>query len=46
MIESQLTHAYTQTQIRRIYLGDEDYLDERRGIVQYFADWVDQQSAK
>ena len=43
MIESQLTHAFTQTQIRRIYLGDEDYLDERRKIVQYFADWVDNQ---
>ena len=46
MIEAQLTHAFTQTQIRRIYLGDEDYLNERRGIVQYFADWVDEQNVK
>jgi len=46
MIESQLTHAYTQTQIRRIYLGDEDYLDERRSIVQYYADWIDVQMDK
>ena len=46
MIESQLTHAYTQTQIRRIYLGDEDYLDERRSIVQYYADWIDVQVDK
>ena len=44
MIEAQLTHAFTQTQIRRIYLGDEDYLNERRDIVQYFADWVDEQN--
>jgi len=43
MIESQLTHAYTQTQIRRVYLGDEDYLDERRSIVQYYADWIEDQ---
>ena len=44
MIESQLTHAFTQTQIRRIYLGEENFLDERRQIVQYMADWLDQQN--
>jgi integrase len=44
MIESQLTHAFTQTQIRRIYLGEENFLDERKKIVQYMADWIDQQN--
>ena len=43
LIESQLTHAYTKTQIRMVYLGGEDFLEERKGLVQYFADWVDEQ---
>jgi integrase len=43
-IESQLTHAYTKTAIRRVYLGDEDFLDERRELVQYFSDWADNQA--
>lgn len=43
LIESQLTHAYTKTQIRMVYLGGEDFLEERTGLVQYFADWVDEQ---
>ncbi len=43
-IESQLTHAYTKTTIRKVYLGDEDFLDERRELVQYFSDWADNQA--
>jgi len=40
-IESQLTHAFTKTDIRKVYLGDEDFLDDRRIIVQAYADWCD-----
>ena len=43
-IESQLTHAYTKTTIRRVYLGTEDFLDERRELVQYISDWADNQA--
>lgn len=42
-IESQLTHAYTSTAIRKVYLGDEDFFDERFIMCQHMADWVDQQ---
>lgn len=40
-IEAQLTHAFTATDIRKTYLGGEDYLDDRRIIVQAYADWCD-----
>mgnify|MGYP000271218808 CR=1 FL=1 len=43
LIESQLTHAYTKTEIRMIYLGDEDFLEDRAKIVQYFANWIEEQ---
>ena len=42
-IEAQLTHAFTATDIRKVYLGGEDYLDDRRIIVQAYADWCDMQ---
>ena len=42
-IESQLTHAFFKTDIRKIYMGDEDYLDERIKITQYFNDWCEKQ---
>ena len=42
-IEAQLTHAFTATDIRKTYLGGEDYLDDRRIIVQAYADWCDKQ---
>ena len=42
-IESQLTHAFTSTDIRKVYMGKEDYLEDRRKIVQAYADWCDQQ---
>lgn len=43
LIESQLTHAYTKTEIRMVYLGNEDFFDDRAKIVQYYADWIDDQ---
>ena len=46
LIESQLTHAYTKTEIRMVYLGDEDFLDDRAKIVQYYANWIDDQAFK
>jgi len=42
-IESQLTHAFFKTDIRKIYMGDEDYLEERIKITQYFNDWCENQ---
>jgi len=42
-IEAQLTHAFTATDIRKTYLGGEDYLDDRRIIVQAYADWCNLQ---
>jgi integrase len=42
-IEAQLTHAFTSTDIRKVYMGKEDYLDDRRKIVQAYADWCDKQ---
>jgi integrase len=42
-IEAQLTHAFGQTDIRKTYLGGEDFLDDRRKIVQAYADWCDKQ---
>ena len=42
-IESQLTHAFTSTDIRKVYMGKEDYLEDRRKIVQAYADWCDKQ---
>jgi len=42
-IESQLTHAYAKTKMRQLYLGKEDFLDERRELVQAYADWCDKQ---
>ena len=42
-IEAQLSHAFTATDIRKTYLGGEDYLDDRRKIVQAYADWCDMQ---
>ena len=44
-IESQLTHAFTKTQLRKTYLGKLDHLDKRKDIVQYFNDWCDKQVA-
>jgi integrase len=42
-IESQITHAYAKTKMRQLYLGNEDFLDERRELVQAYADWCDKQ---
>ena len=42
-IEAQLTHAFTSTDIRKVYMGKEDYLEDRRKIVQAYADWCDKQ---
>jgi integrase len=42
-IESQLTHAFTSTDIRKVYMGKEDYLEDRRKIVQAYEDWCDKQ---
>ena len=42
-IEAQLTHAFTSTAIRKVYMGKEDYLEDRRKIVQAYADWTDKQ---
>ena len=42
-IESQFTHAFPITSIRKTYLGNEDYLEERVEIVQWFTDWIDEQ---
>ena len=42
-IEAQLTHAFTTTDIRKVYMGKEDYLEDRRKIVQAYADWCDKQ---
>ncbi len=43
IIEAQLTHAFTQTSIRKTYLGGEDFLEKRRDVVQAYADWCDKQ---
>ncbi len=43
VIEAQLTHAFTQTSIRKTYLGGEDFLEKRRDVVQAYADWCDKQ---
>jgi integrase len=43
VIEAQLTHAFTQTTIRKTYLGGENFLEKRRDIVQAYADWCDKQ---
>jgi len=40
VIESQLTHAYAQ-KIRRVYLGDLDYFDERKELL----DWYEEKGA-
>ena len=40
VIESQLTHAYAQ-KIRRVYLGDLDYFDERKELL----DWYEERGA-
>ena len=42
-IEAQLTHAFTSTEIRKVYMGKEDYLEDRRKIVQAYEDWCDKQ---
>ena len=42
-IEAQLTHAFTSTDIRKVYMGKEDYLEDRRKIIQAYADWCDKQ---
>ena len=42
-IEAQLSHAFTATDIRKTYLGGEDYLEDRRKIVQAYADWCEKQ---
>lgn len=42
-IEAQLTHAFTATDIRKVYMGKEDYLEHRRQIVQAYANWCDEQ---
>jgi len=42
-IEAQLTHAFTSTDIRKVYMGKEDFLEDRRKIVQAYADWTDKQ---
>ena len=38
VIESQLTHAYAQ-QIRRVYLGNLDYFDERKELLNWYEEW-------
>ena len=43
VIEAQLTHAFTQTTIRKTYLGGENFLEKRRDVVQAYADWCDKQ---
>ena len=43
VIEAQLTHAFTQTSIRKTYLGGEDFLEKRRDVVQAYADWCEKQ---
>jgi integrase len=43
VIEAQLTHAFTQTNIRKTYLGGENFLEKRRDVVQAYADWCDKQ---
>jgi len=43
VIEAQLTHAFTQTSIRKTYLGGETFLEKRRDVVQAYADWSDTQ---
>ena len=45
-IESQFTHNFPITTIRKTYLGNEDFLDERKEIIQWYADWLDQEVAK
>lgn len=45
-IESQLTHAYTKTSIRKVYLGSEDFLEERRELVQHISDHADHEADK
>ena len=42
-IEAQLTHAFTQNDLRKVYLGGEDFLEARREIVQSYGDWCDKQ---
>jgi integrase len=43
VIEAQLTHAFAKTEMRQLYLGAEDFLDQRRELVQAYADWCDKQ---
>jgi len=43
IIEAQLTHAFAKTEMRQLYLGAEDFLDQRRDLVQAYADWCDKQ---
>ena len=38
VIESQLTHAYAQ-KIRRVYLGNLDYFDERKELLNWYEDF-------
>ena len=38
VIESQLTHAYAQ-KIRRVYLGNLDYFDERQELLNWYEEW-------
>ena len=38
VIESQLTHAYAQ-KIRRVYLGNLDYFDERKELLNWYEEF-------
>ena len=38
VIESQLTHAFAQ-QIRRVYLGNLDYFDERKELLNWYEEF-------
>lgn len=42
VIEAQMSHKFA-SDIRLAYMGGEDYFDERKEVVQYFADWCDKQ---
>ena len=44
VIEAQMSHKFA-SDIRLAYMGGEDYFDERKEAVQYFADWCDKQLA-
>jgi hypothetical protein len=39
----QLRSAFTATSIRKVYMGKEDYLEDRRKIVQAYANWCDKE---